>query len=98
MERCALMVGCMRRCLFESVEERDDPGDFRVRQSLMAGNGELLGVDLLGDGQLKLVPRWIAVLAVRRDGIVNRGLHTIVCKVLLQWVAMFAEDGEDMPD
>jgi hypothetical protein len=37
--------------LVESVEKGNDLGDFFVGQSLMAGDRELLGVDLLSDGK-----------------------------------------------
>ena len=44
----------------------------------MAGDGELLGVDSLGDGQRKVVPGRETVLLVGRYGIVDLRLDTIV--------------------
>ena len=44
----------------------------------MAGDGELLGVDSLGDGQGKVVPVRETVLLVGRYGIVDLRLDAIV--------------------
>ena len=62
----------------------------------MAGDGELLGVDFLCDGQRKFAPFLIAFLLVGRYGIVDLRLHAIVCQIALQFIAMLAENGEDV--
>ena len=62
----------------------------------MAGDGELLGVDFLCDGQRESAPAFIAFLFVGRYGIVDLRLHAIVCQIALQFIAMLAENREDM--
>ena len=37
--------------LLEGIEKGDDSGGILVGQNLMAGDGELLGVNLLSDGK-----------------------------------------------
>ncbi len=64
----------------------------------MAGDGELLGVDSLGDGQGKVVPVRETVLLVGRYGIVDLRLDTIVREVFLQFVATLTQQGQDMID
>ena len=64
----------------------------------MAGDGELLGVDSLGDGQGKVVPVRETVLLVGRYGIVDLRLDAVGGEVFLQLVAMLAEHGQDMTD
>jgi len=64
----------------------------------MAGDGELLVVDFLSDRQRKMMQLRVTTLLVRRYGIVDLRRHTMICEVLLQFVATLAEDGKDMPD
>ena len=45
-----------------------------------------------------MVPRGIATLLVRRNGIVNHGLYAVVCKILLKFVTTGGENGEDVVD
>ena len=62
----------------------------------MAGDGEFLGVDLFGDGQREVVPCLITALLVGRNGIMDLRLDAIGGEECLQFIAMFAENGEDM--
>ena len=64
----------------------------------MAGDRELLSVDLLCNGQRKGIPILIAALFVGRNGIMDLCFHTIFKKVFLQSVALGAENGEDVID
>ena len=65
---------------------------------LMAGNRELFGMDLLCDGQRKSVPFAIALLLVWWNGIMDLRFDAVVCKILLEFVATRAENGENMID
>ena len=47
----------------------DDGGDFVVCHRLMTGDGEFLSVNLLGEGQGKVIPRGITALFVGRNGV-----------------------------
>ena len=40
----------------------------------------------------------IALLLVRRNRVMDLRFYAVVSEILLQLVAMFREDGEDMPD
>ena len=53
----------------------------------MAGDGEFLLADLLGNGQAEGAPFAVATLAVRRYGVVNQRLDAVVLQVGLQFVA-----------
>ena len=80
------------------IQEADDGGDFVIRQGLMTGDGEFLGVDELGDGQRKGIPVFIAFLLVGRNRIMNLGLDAVVSEVTLEFVTMLTEDWEDVID
>ena len=54
-------------------------------------------MNLLGEGEGEVVPLLVATLFVRRDGIMDLSFYAIVLQVLLQAVALLAENGEDMP-
>ena len=64
----------------------------------MAGDGEFLGVDELGDGQREGIPVFIALLLVGRKGIMDLGLDAVVSEVTLEFVTMLTEDWEDVID
>ena len=54
-------------------------------------------MNLLGEGEGEVVPLLIATLFVRGDGIMDLSFYAMVLQVLLQAVALLAENGEDMP-
>ena len=62
----------------------------------MAGNGELLGMNELSDGQRKRSPLFVALLLMGRNGIVNLGLDAVISEVAFEFVATGTENGEDM--
>ena len=64
----------------------------------IAGDGEFLGVDALGNRERQVVPFGIAALLVGRNGIMDFRLDAIVEEILAELVATDAENGEDMPD
>ena len=64
----------------------------------MTGDGEFLRMNLFGDWQGEAIPISIALLFVRRNGIMDLGLHAVVAEILLQFVTTLAEYWEDMPD
>ena len=64
----------------------------------MAGNGKFLSVNLLSDGEREIIPIAVATLLVRRYGIMNLSLNTIILKILLKAVAMLTKHREDMPN
>lgn len=68
---------------FPAVDEADYFGDFLIGHHGGDGEGELLGVDLLGDREGEVVELRVAFLTVGRDGVVDDGLHAVVGKVLL---------------
>ena len=53
-------------------------------------------MNLLGDGIGALVPLLIALLLVRRDGIVNYSLYPTGCEMLLQFIPSGAANREEM--
>ena len=63
----------------------------------MAGDGEFPGMDEFGNGELQGVPIGVATLTVGRNGIMDLCLYSMGMEILLQAVAMFAENREDMP-
>lgn len=65
---------------------------------LIAGQAEFFAVYLLGNGERQVVPLAIAMLFVRGYRIVNHRLHTVVEKVLLQFVTTWVKDGIDVVD
>ena len=81
---------------FPVVDEADYLGDFGVGHHGGDGEGELLGVDLLGDREGEVVELRIAFLAVGRNRIVDDGLHAVVGEILLQLVAALGADREDV--
>lgn len=64
----------------------------------MTGDGEFLRMNLFGDWQGEAIPISIALLFVRRDGIMDLGLHAVVAEILLQFITTRTEHGEDVPD
>jgi hypothetical protein len=64
----------------------------------MTGDGEFFAMDLFGDGQRKMMQFGVTTLAVRRYGIVDLRLETVVSQILLQFVTTSTEDGKDVPD
>ena len=64
----------------------------------MTGDGEFLRMNLFGDWQGEAIPISIALLFVRRNGIMDLGLHAVVAEILLQFVTPLAEYWENMPD
>ena len=64
----------------------------------MAGDGEFLSVNLLSDGEREIIPIAVATLLVRRYGIMNLSLNTIILKILLKAVAMLTKHRKDMPN
>lgn len=66
------------------IEESDYFGDFGVGEEWGDGEGELLAVDLFGDGEGKGVPFGVTFLLVGRDRVVDEGLHPVVGKIFLQ--------------
>lgn len=64
----------------------------------IAGDGEFLGMDALGNRERQVVPFGIAALLVGRNGIMDFRLDAIVEEILAELVATDAENGEDMPD
>ena len=64
----------------------------------MAGDGEFLGVDLLCDGQIKVIPLGIAFLFMGRNGIMDLCFDAVVCEVSLEFVATLAKHREDVID
>ena len=59
---------------------------------------EFLLMDLLGDGQREVVPFAVTFLFVGRNRIVDEGLDTVFRQILLQFVAFFAENRENVID
>ena len=55
-------------------------------------------MDTFGDREGQDVPFRIALLLVRRDGVVDDGLDTILFEVFLKFIPPFAEDRENMED
>ncbi len=80
----------------EGGEEGGDVAGFGGGDDGGDGEGELGGVDAFADGVAAVVPFGVAFLAVRGDGVVDEGLHTVVGQVALQFVAAGGEDGEDV--
>lgn len=78
------------------VDEADHFGDFGVGHHGGDGEGELLGVDLLGDGKGEVMEFRVAFLTVGRNGVVDDGLHAVVGEIFLQLVAALGADGEDV--
>ena len=78
------------------IDEADYCGDFGVGHHGGDGEGELLGVDLLGDGKGEVVELRVAFLTVGRNGVVDDGLHAVVGEILLQLVAALGTDREDV--
>lgn len=64
----------------------------------MAGDAELLDVDLFCDGEAEVVPLGVALLTMRRYGVMDLRLYAIVAKILLECITLLAKNGEDMPD
>lgn len=64
----------------------------------MARDGKFLSMDLLSDGERKMVPMAVATLLVWRYGIMNLSLYAIILKILLKAVAMLTKHREDMPN
>ena len=63
----------------------------------MTRDGKFLLMNLLSDGQGKVIPLTIiAALLVRRNGIMDLCCDTVISKVLLEFVTTGAENGEDM--
>lgn len=60
--------------------------------------GELGAVYLLGDGQRQMGILSVAFLPMGRDGVVDESLDAVFLEVLLQAVALVAEDGEEVVD
>ena len=54
-------------------------------------------MNLLSEGEGEVVPLLVATLFVRGDGIMDLSFYAMVLQVLLQAVALLAENGEDMP-
>ena len=82
----------------KGVEKVDDTVDLLIGQRLMAGDGEFLGVDLLCDGQIKVIPLGIAFLFMGRNGIMDLCFDAVVCEVSLEFVAALAKHREDVID
>ena len=80
------------------IEEVDHKVGLFIFQGLMTRYAKLLGMDLLRNGETQVIPLAIALLTVRWYGVMYLRLYTIVTKILLELVALFAEDGEDMPN
>ena len=53
---------------------------------------------LLGDGQRQVGILSVALLLMGWDGVVDEGLDAMLSEVLLQAVALVAEDGEEVID
>lgn len=53
---------------------------------------------MLGDGQRQVGILSVALLLMGRDGVVDEGLDVVLPEVLLQAVALVAEDGEEVID
>ena len=64
----------------------------------MAGDGEFLGVDLLCDGQIKVIPLGIAFLLVGRNGIMDLCFDAVLSEVSLEFVTTLAKHWEDVID
>ena len=78
------------------VQEPDDCIHFLFSKRLVERNAQFFGVYLLGYGQLLFCHFLVAKLSVRRYRIVNLRLHAVLKQILLQFVALFAQNGEDM--
>jgi len=70
------------------VEERDNSSDVLIGHCLIAGDREFLGVDLFSDGERKGVPFLVTFLFVGWNGIMDLCLDSVVCEILLKFVAM----------
>lgn len=64
----------------------------------IAGDGEFLGVNALGNRERQVMPFGITALLVGRNRIMDFGLNAIVEEILAKLVATGAENGEDMPN
>lgn len=82
--------------LLPLVDKADNFGDFLIGHHGGDGEGELLGVDLLGDREGEVVELRVAFLTVGRDGVVDDGLHAVVGEIFLQLVAALGTDREDV--
>lgn len=71
---------------------------FSIGHCLMTRDAELLVVDALSNRQAKVVPIGIAGLLMWRNGIMNHGLHPLLCQIGLQGIALLTKHGEDVPD
>ena len=84
--------------LLEGIDGLDDLPCFGFAHCGTDGEGELGAVYLLGDGQRQMGILSVALLLMGRDGVVDEGLDAVLLEVLLQAVALVAEDGEEVVD
>ena len=93
------VLGAFFRLLAEGVDGLSHPLGVVVAHGWADGQAQLLLVDALGHGQLHVAQRLaIALLAVGRNGVVDFRLYVVVGKILLQLVATWREDWEDVVD
>ena len=71
----------------EAVEQFYNGKDFALFEHLVARNAQFPGMYLLCYRQAHASPLFIALLPVGRYRIVNHGLDTVFCQILLQFVA-----------
>ena len=72
--------------LGERIEEVGYDAGLFVCHGRMTGNGQFLGMNLLGDGEREVIPLSVALLLVGRNRIVNLCLHAVVGKEGFQFI------------
>ena len=73
-------------------------GDFFHCHHRAYGEAKALVVDLLCDGVREMVPVFVSLLFVGRNGVVNVGLDVVLGEVVLELIAGFSKDHEEVPD
>ena len=71
-------------------------GELFGSEGLVAGNGDFLTVDLLGDGERERGPGLVACLLMGRKGIMAHGADAMVSEMALERVGRLYQNGEDM--
>ena len=67
--------------LLELVEKPYNNRCFFVSHGLMAGQTKLALVNMFCDGQAERVPLLVALLLVRRNGVVDEGLYAVLVQI-----------------